>query len=100
MQGARCRAQCGGQWGALCRARSRDFRITPWAEGKRSTAEQPRHPTGLLPASLGSLLTTYSPVMQSNQPGSQLALWAGRLAAGGSEHRSYGHASFVLGYCV
>ena len=31
-------------WGARCGTRSQDPEITPWAEGRCSTAEPPRHP--------------------------------------------------------
>ena len=34
----------GSTQGAWCGTRSQDSRITPWAEGRRSTAEPPRDP--------------------------------------------------------
>ena len=36
--------EAGSMEGARCGTRSRDSRITPWAEGRRLTAEPPRHP--------------------------------------------------------
>ena len=44
--------QAEGEAGSMPEARrgtrSRDSRMTPWAEGKCSTAEPPRHPNGQL----------------------------------------------------
>ena len=36
--------EAGSMQGAQCRTRSRDSRITPWAEGRYSTFEPPTHP--------------------------------------------------------
>ena len=36
--------EAGSLQGARCRTRSQDPGVTPWAEGRCSTAEPPRHP--------------------------------------------------------
>ena len=36
--------EAGSTQGARCGTRSCDYRITPWAEGRLSTAEPPRDP--------------------------------------------------------
>ena len=36
--------EAGPMQGARCGTRSRDSRVTPWAEGRRQTAEPPRDP--------------------------------------------------------
>ena len=36
--------EAGPIHGALCETQSRDSRITPWAKGRRQTAEPPRDP--------------------------------------------------------
>ena len=36
--------EAGSPWGAQCPTPSQDPRITPWAKGRRSTAEPPRRP--------------------------------------------------------
>ena len=36
--------EAGSMQGARCGTRSRDSRITPWAEGRRQTAQPPRDP--------------------------------------------------------
>ena len=36
--------EAGSMQGAGCGTQSRDSRITPWAEGRLSTAEPPRDP--------------------------------------------------------
>ena len=40
--------EAGSPQGSQCGTRSQDSRITPWAEGRCSTAEPPRHPNKLI----------------------------------------------------
>ena len=40
--------EAGSLQGARCRTRSQDPGVTPWAEGRRSTAEPPRRPKSWL----------------------------------------------------
>ena len=46
--GAKAEGEAGSTQRAQCGTRSRDSRIMPWAEGRRSTTEPPRDPAYLL----------------------------------------------------
>ena len=89
--------EAGSPWGAWCRPRSRDPGVMPWAKGRHSIVESPRHPCCWGRGStVFERLSHTRTLVTTTSPGTQPCCTTGRACPARTPHAPGLHHDGVL----